>query len=247
MSLASFSYAHSTTILHPTGMSIPAPLVNLQISPGFVAFPPSLHPGIGACDPASYGLLTPGAVPGHPTAVLTWCEGSAKQGEYPSMLWAPAHLLPIPAEISVVHLDLDFTPSASYIKGGNCAEIDTMFTHLGMTFPGGLHFLLAQGGKAQVCDPTGAKWLDAGFAVEFAPDTTHHITIQHKLDWNANTLTWLGVIVDGKTYSVEAANATVKSDNWGWSDGFKPQIQMDNLPQAPMIAAVWDNLNYWME
>ena len=219
--------------------------LNVQISPGFIAFPPSIHPGIGACDPASYGLLTPKSVPGHPTAVQAYCEGTSEPGKYPSMLWSPKSLLPVPPDYTRLNLDLDTLLGSSLINQGNCLEIDTMTVVDGLTYPAGFHIILAQGGKAQICDPTGAKWLDAGFSIALTPDVLHHFTFQYRYDFARKTLTWLGIVVDGKTNTVQ--NAVVDADNWKWGDGYKPQLQIDNVPAAPLISGVFDNFNYtWM-
>ena len=225
--------------------SIPAPIVNLQVSPGFIAFPPSTHPGIGACDPLLWGLLTPGSVPGHPTAVQPWCEGTSEPGKYPSMLWAPESLLEIPPTYSKCNLDCDVTLSTSMMKC-QCLEIDVMHAVNGLVFPFGFHLELQNGGNAQVCDPTGAKWLDAGFSVELVPNLVQHFTLQMGLDFAGKTLTWLGIVIAGKPFRVQNPDvAAAVWPSWGKANGMKPQFQLDNPPAAPLISPVIDNCNLW--
>jgi hypothetical protein len=223
--------------------------LNIQVDPGLVAFPPSLHAGIGACDPTTYIQLTPGTLPGKPTASLFACQGTAVPGKYPSMLWAQNNLMPIPPNCNHLNFDVDVTASEAYLKGGNCLEIDTMVAYKKRVFPAGMHIVLAEGGKVQVCNSTGFKWLDAGFSLVLTPDAVHHFTFSTEYNWAENTMTWLGITVDGATYKIAEANAVVVSGTtWGWdSDGFKQQIQMDNLPSAPLITLEVDNCNNtWM-
>jgi len=161
------------------------------------------------------------------------------------MLWAPEKLTPVPPNCSKMNLDLDAIFSTSFIKGAQCAEFDTMTGVDGLIFPAGFHIVFPEGGKAYVSNPTGAEWLDAGFSVDLAADELHHFTFQTEFGWAAKTLTWLGIVIDGKPYKVQ--NAVVAANQWpGWegATGFKFQGQIDNTPEAPLVSPIWDNINY---
>jgi hypothetical protein len=164
------------------------------------------------------------------------------------MLWAPENLLPIPPAYSKLNIDLDVTISTSMMKA-QCLEIDWMTAVNGLVFPAGFHIVIAEGGLAQVCDPTGAKWLDAGFSVELIPDVVQHFTLQTAVNWKDEALTWLGVVIAGKPYKVQAPNNVVAANLWpSWkgANGAKPQFQLDNTPNAPLISPIIDNVNIWM-
>lgn len=217
--------------------------LNIQQSP-FTEYPPSQHSGIGACDPKYFDQIP--APPGFPTGLLLWCAGTTVAGDYPSMLWSPSQL-PVPSGYTQLHLDVDVILSAALLAGAQCLEMDTVVTVDGVNYLHGFHLLLRENGLAQVSNSEGNQWLDAEFSVELTPDVVHHFTFEYKYDFAAQTATWVGISVDGKPYPVPASVNTVKGVNLKWSNGYKVQLQLDNPPAAPLISAVFDNVNYtWM-